>query len=30
LDVVLTCAWFKPAVAASPEHARMQFVLERR
>ena len=29
-DVVLTCAWFNPAVAASPEHARMQFVLERR
>jgi len=29
-DIVLTCAWFDPAVAVSPEHARMQFVLERR
>jgi SAM-dependent methyltransferase len=29
-DVVVTCAWFDPTVAASPEHARMQFVLERR
>jgi SAM-dependent methyltransferase len=28
-DVVLTCAWFDPAVAVSPDHARMQFVLER-
>jgi SAM-dependent methyltransferase len=30
LDVVLTCAWFNPAVPASPEHARMQLVVERR
>ena len=30
LDVVLTCAWFDSAVPASPEHARMQLVLERR
>lgn len=30
LDVILTCAWFDPPIPASPEHARMQFVLERR
>jgi SAM-dependent methyltransferase len=29
-DVVFTCAWFDPVVAASPEHARMQLLLERR
>jgi SAM-dependent methyltransferase len=29
-DVVLCCAWLDDAVAASPEHARMQLVLERR
>lgn len=30
LDVVLTCAWFDAGIPASAEHARMQFVLERR
>lgn len=30
LHVVLTCAWFDPAVPAAAEHARMQLVLERR
>jgi len=30
LEVVCTCAWFDPTVAASSEHARMQLVLERR
>jgi SAM-dependent methyltransferase len=29
-EVVLSCAWFDEAIAVSPEHARMQFVLERR
>jgi SAM-dependent methyltransferase len=29
-EVVLRCAWFDAAVPVSPEHARMQFVLERR
>jgi SAM-dependent methyltransferase len=30
LVVVLSCAWFDDAVSVSAEHARMQFVLERR
>ena len=30
LDTLLACAWFDEAVPVSPEHARMQFVLERR
>ncbi len=29
-DVIASCAWFDPAIAPSPEHARMQLVLERR
>jgi SAM-dependent methyltransferase len=28
-EVILTCAWFDEAVPASPEHVRMQLVLER-
>ena len=30
LDTVLRCAWFDESLPASAEHARMQFVLERR
>jgi hypothetical protein len=29
LEPVLSCAWFKEDTPASPEHARMQMVLER-
>lgn len=30
LDVLVRCAWFDPAIPPSPDHLRMQFLLERR
>jgi len=29
LEVVMTCAWFDPGIPPSPDHLRMQFLLER-